>query len=113
MLAPRRILGRSEPWVFAAIVALGLLIQARSGQFFTGNNLVDLVRALVVPALLSVGCMMVMVSGGIDVSFTAIASLAMYVTDKSFSPRATPAMSCSPMRWPPASAFLWGPSTAS
>src|SRR5208282_6186277 len=79
---PRRILARPEPWVLAAIVALGLLIQARSGQFFTGNNLVDLARALVVPALFSVGCMMVIVSGGIDVSFTAVASLAMYVTDR-------------------------------
>jgi simple sugar transport system permease protein len=82
MITARRIVARSEPWVFAAIVALSLLIQARSGQFFTGNNLVDLARALIVPGLLSIGCMMVIVSGGIDVSFTAIASLAMYVTDK-------------------------------
>jgi simple sugar transport system permease protein len=82
VLAARRMLSSPEPWVLAAIVALSLLIQARSGQFFTGNNLVDLARALVVPALFSVGCMMVIVSGGIDVSFTAIASLAMYVTDK-------------------------------
>ena len=82
MITARRIYARSEPWVFAAIVMLSLLIQARSGQFFTGNNLVDLARALIVPGLLSIGCMMVIVSGGIDVSFTAIASLAMYVTDK-------------------------------
>jgi simple sugar transport system permease protein len=73
---------RSEPYVLAAIVGLSFLIQARSGQFFTGNNLVDIVRALIVPGLFSIGCMMVIVSGGIDVSFTAIASLAMYVTDK-------------------------------
>jgi simple sugar transport system permease protein len=73
---------RSEPWVLAAIVVLSLLIQARSGQFFTGNNLVDLARALIVPGLLSVGCMMIIVSGGIDVSFTAVAALAMYVTDR-------------------------------
>jgi simple sugar transport system permease protein len=82
MITARRIVARSEPWVLAAIVALSLLIQARSGQFFTGNNLVDLARALIVPGLLSIGCMMVIVSGGIDVSFTAIASLAMYVTDR-------------------------------
>ena len=37
---------------------------------------------MIVPGLLSVGCMMVIVSGGIDVSFTAVASLAMYVTDR-------------------------------
>jgi simple sugar transport system permease protein len=82
MITARRIFKRSEPWVLAAIVMLSLLIQARSGQFFTGNNLVDLARAIIVPGLLSIGCMMVIVSGGIDVSFTAVASLAMYVTDK-------------------------------
>jgi simple sugar transport system permease protein len=82
MFNTRRIISRSEPWVFVAIVALSLLIQITSGQFFTGNNLVDLARALIVPGLLSIGCMMVIVSGGIDVSFTAVASLAMYVTDK-------------------------------
>jgi len=82
VISPRRLLGSSEPWVLAAIVALSLLIQVRSGQFFTGNNLVDLVRAMIVPGLLSVGCMMVIVSGGSDVSFTAVASLAMYVTDR-------------------------------
>ncbi len=82
MISIRSMTRRSEPYVFAAIVALSLLIQARSGQFFTGNNLVDLARALIVPALFSIGCMLVIVSGGIDVSFTAIASLAMYVTDK-------------------------------
>ena len=73
---------RSEPYVFAAIVVLSLLIQLRSGQFYSGNNLVDLARSLIVPALFSIGCMMVIVSGGIDVSFTAIASLAMFVTDR-------------------------------
>ncbi|MGA2545931.1 MAG: ABC transporter permease [Rectinemataceae bacterium] len=82
MISPRRILKRSEPYVLAATILLGLLIQARSGQFFSGNNLVDLARSLVVPALFSIGCMMVIVSGGIDVSFTAVASLAMYVTDR-------------------------------
>jgi simple sugar transport system permease protein len=82
VINPRRILKRSEPFVLAATILLGLLIQARSGQFFSGNNLVDLARSLVVPALFSIGCMMVIVSGGIDVSFTAIASLAMYVTDR-------------------------------
>lgn len=82
MIFSERISKRSEPYVLAAILALSILIQARSGQFFSGNNLVDLARSLIVPALFSVGCMMVIVSGGVDVSFTAIASLAMFVTDK-------------------------------
>ncbi len=82
MISMGRMTKRSEPYILAAIVVLSLLIQARSGQFFSGNNLVDLARSLIVPALFSIGCMMVIVSGGIDVSFTAIASLAMYVTDR-------------------------------
>lgn len=82
MISTERLTRRSEPYVLAAIVVLCALIQVRSGQFFSGNNLVDLTRSLIVPALFSIGCMMVIVSGGIDVSFTAIASLAMYVTDR-------------------------------
>ena len=80
--ALRRMTGRSEPYVLAAIVLLSILVQLRSGQFLTGNNLVDLARAMIVPGLFSIGAMMVIVSGGIDVSFTAIASLAMYLTDR-------------------------------
>jgi simple sugar transport system permease protein len=82
MINMRRMAKRSEPYVFGAIVLLCLLIQVQSKQFFTGNNLVDLARSMIVPALFSIGAMMVIVSGGIDVSFPAIASLAMYATDR-------------------------------
>ncbi|MUP49263.1 ABC transporter permease, partial [Veillonellaceae bacterium M2-8] len=44
-----KILRANEFWVFLVIVALALVIQARSGQFFTANNLVDLANAMVVP----------------------------------------------------------------
>lgn len=78
----QRLLKRTEPYIFGAIILLSLLIQARSGQFYTGNNLVDLVRSMTVPALFSIGAMMVIVSGGIDVSFPAIASLSMYIVTR-------------------------------
>lgn len=82
MISLKRSIRRSEPYIAGAILLLSILIQVRSGQFFTGNNLVDLARSMVVPALFSIGAMMVIVSGGIDVSFPAIASLAMYITDR-------------------------------
>src|ERR1035437_4510180 len=72
----------NEVYVFGVIVVLSLLIQARSGQFFTVNNLVDLANAMVVPGLFAVGAYMVIVSGGIDVSFPALASLAVYATTR-------------------------------
>ena len=72
----------NEFWVFLVIVALTLVIQARSGQFFTANNMVDLAGAMVVPGLFAIAAHLVLVSGGIDVSFPALASLAVYVTTK-------------------------------
>ena len=77
-----KVLHANEFWVFLVIAALTLVIQARSGQFYTANNLVDLAGAMVVPGLFAVAAHLVLVSGGIDVSFPALASLAVYVTTK-------------------------------
>lgn len=76
----KRMLHRTEPYIFISIVLLCLVIQLRSGQFFTGNNLVDLTRSMVIPALFAIGAQLVIVSGGIDVSFTAVASLSLWLT---------------------------------
>lgn len=67
-----------EFYLLLVIIVVAAIIQARSGQFFTANNLVDLANAMVVPGLFAVGTYMVLVSGGIDVSFPALASLAVY-----------------------------------
>ncbi len=72
----------NEFYVFLVILALGIIIQARSGQFFTANNLVDIANAMVVPGLFGIGAYLVIVSGGIDVSFPALASLAVYATTR-------------------------------
>lgn len=86
MIGLKRLVRRTEPYIAGAILLLCALIQARSGQFFTGNNLVDLTRSMIVPALFAVGAQMVIISGGIDVSFPAIASLAMYATTRILLP---------------------------
>ena len=36
----KRMLGQTETYVFLIIVLLALVIQVRSGLFFTGNNIV-------------------------------------------------------------------------
>ena len=86
MIEYKRLVRRTEPYILGAIILLSALIQARSGQFFTNNNLVDLTRSMVVPALFAIGAQMVIISGGIDVSFTAVASLAMYATTRILLP---------------------------
>ncbi len=78
----RRLTRRNEPYIFLVLLALCLLIEVRSGQFFTANNLVDIASAMVVPGLFALGIYMVIVSGGIDVSFPALASLTSYATTK-------------------------------
>jgi simple sugar transport system permease protein len=75
----RRFWSQTEPYLFLVIVAVTLLIQVISGQFYTPNNITDILRSLIIPGLFSIGVMMVIVSGGVDVSFPAIGALAMYV----------------------------------
>ena len=43
-------------------------------------TLTDLLRGGIVLGIFAVGAMLVLVSGGIDVSFTAVAAFAMYTT---------------------------------
>lgn len=78
----KKLLKRNEFYVALTIVVLCLLIQFKSGQFFTGNNLIDIARSLIIPGILTMGLMMEIISGGIDISFPAIAMLSMYSTIK-------------------------------
>jgi len=78
----KKLTKRNETYIALVVLALCLLIEVRSGQFFTANNLVDIASAMVVPGLFAVGTFMVIVSGGIDVSFPALASLTSYATTK-------------------------------
>lgn len=78
----KKLIGRTEFWIFLIIVFLCVLIQFRSGQFFTVNNIVDIAAAMIVPGIFAVGAFMVLVSGGIDVSFPALASLTAFATTK-------------------------------
>lgn len=82
MTVAGRLFRSNEFYVFLVIVVISIIIQARSGQFFTANNLVDIANAMVVPGLFAIGTYMVLVSGGIDVSFPALASLAVYAVTR-------------------------------
>ena len=78
----KRLLKRNEFYVALIIVVLSLLIHAKSGQFFTANNLVDLARSLIVPGMMASGLFMVIASGNIDVSFLYTAMLCMFSITK-------------------------------
>ncbi len=78
----KNMLRRNEFYVSLTILALSFLIQNKSGQFYTGNNMIDLARSMIIPGMLCMGVLIEIISGGIDVSFPAIAMLSMFSTIK-------------------------------
>ena len=78
----RRLLTRNETLVSVVLAAVCLGVAWASPSFLSLSTLFDLLRNSIVTALFAVGVLLVLASGGIDVSFTAIAAFAMYVGTK-------------------------------
>ena len=62
------------------LLLLGAVFTWRNPAFLTWGNAADLINSHCFLALLAVGVFVVLVSGGIDISFTATAAVAQYVT---------------------------------
>lgn len=77
-----RILRRNETLVALLIVVLSIVIGLVNPTYFTVANLFDLLRSIIVTGIFAMGVLIVIVSGGIDVSFTAIGVFALYATVK-------------------------------
>lgn len=71
---------QTEFYVLCIIIAFAVIIQIRSGQFLTSNNLMDLVRSMIVPGIYAICALLSFVSTGADVSFPLIAALSAYVS---------------------------------
>ncbi len=77
-----RLLRRNETLVAVTIIGLSLIIGLNNPTFFTIGNLFNLLRSSIVTGIFAMGVLIVLVSGGIDVSFTAVAVFALYATVK-------------------------------
>jgi simple sugar transport system permease protein len=76
-------LARNPEWFTAAlIVVIGLVVGAINPRFFQWATLFDLLHSATTTSLFAFGTLVVLASGGIDVSFTAIAALTMYSITK-------------------------------
>lgn len=75
----KKLTKHTEFYVFIIIVALSLIIHARSGLFFANNNIVDLMRSMIVPSIYALCALLSFVSTGPDVSFPLIAALSTYL----------------------------------
>jgi simple sugar transport system permease protein len=75
----KKIFSKYETYVFIAIVLLGVVINSVNSNFFTLENILDLLKSYSFVGILSIGVLFVLISGGIDISFTATATISMYV----------------------------------
>ena len=77
-----RLARRPEIAIGAVALAAMIVIGTINHAFWEWANLFSLLRANVVTGILALGVLVVMLSGGIDVSFPAFAIAAMYLTIK-------------------------------
>jgi simple sugar transport system permease protein len=77
-----RLLARNEALVSLILLAFCAVTAWLEPSFLSLATLFDLLRNGIVIAMFAVGVLLVLASGGIDVSFTAIAAFAMYVATK-------------------------------
>ncbi len=70
---------RTESALAAVIILVGLVFSVSSPYFLTLSNAADLIEAYAVTTILAAGVLVVLVSGGIDISFAAVASVTQYV----------------------------------
>lgn len=66
--------------VLIALVVVGALISLYTPYFFTTNNLMGVFRAFSLTAIMSIGMVMVIITGGIDLSVGSAMGLASLVT---------------------------------
>lgn len=88
---------RTEPLLLVVILLVGAVWTLLSPHFLTLQNLVDLVESYSVTAILALGLFVVLLAGGIDISFAAIASVAQYTTALVATRTGAPALLCIPL----------------
>ncbi|MFO1050088.1 MAG: ABC transporter permease [Geminicoccaceae bacterium] len=90
----RRLTRHTEGLLLLVILLLGLLLTLLSPYFLTLSNFVDLIESYSVTTVLALGVFVVLVAGGIDISFAATASVAQYVTAYVATAWGLPALLC-------------------
>lgn len=62
------------------VILVAVLAAATKGKSIKPQNIVDLLTSYSAYGVISVGCLIVIISGGIDISFMAVGAVAQYVT---------------------------------
>lgn len=73
-----RLIGQHEFWLGMLVVALAVGLTIRTDEFFTLGNLTDVATSYAILGILACGLFVVLISGGIDISFPAMTAIAQY-----------------------------------
>lgn len=76
----KRLLASQETYLVVVIVVFSLVITAFNPNFLSWQNFFELLKSYSLMGIFAVGVLFVLISGGIDISFTAIATVAVYAT---------------------------------
>ncbi len=76
----KKLFSRHETYVFVAIMIFSITISIINPSFFTLENLFDLLKSYSLMGTFAIGVLFVLISGGIDISFTATATITGYIT---------------------------------
>lgn len=78
----KKLFSKTEFIIALIIIVFSVVVGSVNSSFFTVANMFDLARNTIVMAIFALGVLIVLISGGIDVSFPAIAVFSMYSTAK-------------------------------
>lgn len=79
-MRPQRLFRQTELYLFFVLIAFSAILTIINPSFLTFENFFDLIYSGAGTAILAIGVFIVLLSGGIDVSFTAIAIAGQYVS---------------------------------
>ena len=74
-----RLIGQHEFWLGLLVIALAVGLSVRTDEFMSLGNLTDVATSYAILGILACGLFVVLISGGIDISFPATTSIAQYV----------------------------------
>ncbi|MDY0091445.1 MAG: ABC transporter permease [Candidatus Vecturithrix sp.] len=75
----QKIFNKNETYLFLILLTYSILVTAVNSSFLTLENFFDILRSSAGMGILAMGVLVVILSGGIDVSFTAVAISGGYI----------------------------------
>ena len=73
-----RLIGQHEFWLGLLVVALAVGLSISTDEFLSLGNLTDVATSYAILGILACGMFVVLISGGIDISFPAMTAIAQF-----------------------------------